>query len=126
MSLTATRPELSESAPARLPAHLEVSGLLRQVQAAGGFAMVLHKGERDGGTILVVLTENGANARLFERMPSASGAREWRVSKTEDTENKHEFSEYLSRRGQQDPDLWIVELDIANGERFIGLAPPSA
>jgi hypothetical protein len=108
----------------RLPAHLEVGGLLRAVQAAGGFATVLHKGERDAGTILVVLTEKGANARLFERMPDASGTREWRVSKAEDTENKREFAEYLTRRGDQDPDLWIVELDIANGERFIGLTPP--
>lgn len=107
----------------RLPAYLEVSGLLRAVQAAGGFATVLHKGERDAGTILVVLTENGGNARLFERLPDPSGDRSWTLSKAEDTENKQEFSEYLSRRGQQDPDLWIVELDIANGERFIGLPP---
>ncbi|MEO5586279.1 MAG: DUF1491 family protein, partial [Novosphingobium sp.] len=35
-----------------------------------------------------------------------------------------EFSEYLERRKYQDPDLWIVELDIANAERFIGLPPP--
>jgi hypothetical protein len=107
----------------RLPAHLEVAGLLRQVQAAGGFAAVLHKGERDAGTILVVLTKNGANARLFERMPSTSGVREWQLSSTETPENKLEFAEYLARRGAQDPDLWIVELDIANGERFIGLTP---
>jgi len=33
-----------------------------------------------------------------------------------------EFSEYLARRRRQDDDLWIVELDIADGERFIGLA----
>jgi hypothetical protein len=108
----------------RLPAHLEVSGLLRQVQAAGGFAAVIHKGERDGGTILVVLTENGANARIFERMPDPIGTRPWSLVMTENTENKPKFSDYLTRRGAQDPDLWIVELDIANGERFIGLPAP--
>ena len=31
---------------ARIPAHLEVSGLIRSVQAAGGFATVLAKGEK--------------------------------------------------------------------------------
>lgn len=41
----------------RLPAHLEVAGLIRAVQAAGGFATVLNKGEREAGTILIVLTE---------------------------------------------------------------------
>ena len=38
----------------RLPAHLEVAGLIRAVEAAGGFATVIAKGERDAGTLLVV------------------------------------------------------------------------
>ena len=38
-----------------------------------------------------------------------------------DSLNKQEFSDYLVRRGRQDDDLWIVELDIAQGERLIGL-----
>ena len=103
----------------RLPAHLEVSSLIRRVQAEGGFAAVLHKGERDAGTILVVLAESGANMRLFERMPQLDGTRAWSQSKAQDTDNKSEFQEYLDRRASQDPDLWIVELDIARGERFI-------
>ncbi len=106
---------------ARLPAHLEVSGLIRSVEAAGGFAAVLHKGEREAGTILVIVAERGANARLFERIPHAETGREWLLTKTQDTENKTDFQEYLDRRSKRDPDLWIVELDIADGERFIGL-----
>ena len=38
----------------RLPAHVEVAGLIRAVEAAGGFATVIAKGERDAGTLLVV------------------------------------------------------------------------
>ena len=106
----------------RLPAHLEVSGLLRTVEAAGGFAMVLNKGEREAGTIVVVCTENGANRRIFERMPSPHGVRKWALVQTEDIENKPKFDDYLARRQMQDRDLWIIELDIADGERFIGLA----
>ena len=60
---------------ARLPAHLEVSGLVRQVQAAGGFAMVLNKGERDAGTIMVITCEKGRNFRAWERMPQPDGER---------------------------------------------------
>lgn len=108
---------------ARLSAHLEVGGLLRAVQAEGGFATVLHKGERDGGTILVILTENGGNARVFERIPASDGTRNWSIARTQDAENTEEFTNYLTRRSAQDPDLWIIELDIANGERFIGLDP---
>ena len=103
----------------RLPAHLEVSSLIRRVQAEGGFAAVLHKGEHDAGTILVVLAESGANMRLYERMPQLDGTRAWSQSKWQDTDTTSEFQEYLDRRAAQDPDLWIVELDIACGERFI-------
>lgn len=105
----------------RLPAHLEVSGLVRAVEAAGGFAAVLSKGERDAGTIIVVITESGKNSRAYERMPQLDGTRQWHCSYRQGAENGQEFTENLQRRGSQDPDLWIVELDIARGERFIGL-----
>ena len=52
---------------------------------------------------------------------SADGTRAWHCSKVQDIENKQEFADYLDRRGNQDSDLWIIELDIANGERLIGL-----
>jgi len=107
---------------ARLPARLEVSALLRAVSAAGGFAAVVNKGEPEAGTLLVICAENGANRRLFERMPSIDEDRGWTLSIVEDAENKQLFDDYLARRKDQDPDLWIIELDIPNGERFIGLA----
>lgn len=107
---------------ARLPAHIEVSGLIHAVGAAGGFATVIAKGEREAGTILVVCCARGAPARAFERMPHPDGSRVWTLSRIQDLENPSEFSEYLTRRSNQDNDLWIVELDIADAERFIGLS----
>lgn len=105
----------------RLPAHLEVGALIRRVAAEGGFASVLHKGEADAGTVMLVLTERGLNARVYERMPDAQGHRVWTCSRTENPDDKRELSDWLDRRAASDPDLWIVELDIADGERFIGL-----
>ncbi len=103
----------------RFPAHLEVNGLVRAAQARGGFAMVLHKGERDGGTLLVVLVYNQELGVLFERMPQLDGTRKWTRSKAQDSDNKREFDDYLDRRARQDPDVWIVELTVADPERFI-------
>lgn len=103
----------------RLPTHVEVAGMIRAVQAAGGFATVLAKGERDAGTILVICCENGANTRLFERMPQLDGSRKFELTRAQDDEKPHEFSEYWQRRRDQDRDAWIVELDVANAERFI-------
>jgi hypothetical protein len=103
----------------RLPAHLEVTGLIRAVGAEGGFGMVLAKGERDAGTLLVICCESGTQARLYERMPQLDGTRKWTMSKAQDADNPQDFADYCDRRKRQDPDLWIVELDIAGAERFI-------
>lgn len=103
----------------RLPAHIEVAGLIRAVQAAGGFASVLAKGERDAGTLLVVCCERGAQAAAYERMPQADGSRMWALSHKQHADNPREFWDYCDRRQRQDPDLWIVELDVPEGERFI-------
>lgn len=103
----------------RLPAHVEIGGLIRAVNAAGGFGTVIKKGERDAGTFLVLCCENGTNGRLYERMPQPDGARKWTLIRTQDPEKSYELAEYCARRGSQDDDLWIVELDVAKGETFL-------
>lgn len=105
----------------RMPAHIEAGGLLRAVQGAGGFASLIARGERDAGTLLVICCEKGRDARLYERMPQADGSRSWVKVRTQDSDNPREFWEYCDRRKVQDADQWILELDIANAERFIGL-----
>ena len=110
-------------ADSRLPAHLEVAAIIRLVEAKGGFATVLAKGERDAGTIALVAIENGKNAQFYERMPQLDGSRQWTLTRTEDSEKKQEFSEYVARRQRQDSDLWILEADIADAARFVEMLP---
>ncbi len=99
-----------------------MGALIRRVGAEGGFASVLRKGEHDAGTILVVLTELGNNPLVYERMPQPNGDRAWTLARRAGPEGKADLEEWLERRGGDDPDLWIVELDIANGERFIPIS----
>ena len=107
----------------RLPAHLEISGLIRLAESNGGSVMVIAKGERDAGTVLIVSMFRGENARLFERMPQLDGSRPFIATKIQDPEKPQEFFEYLDRRRRQDPDIWILEVDIDDAERFIALLP---
>jgi len=112
------------SEEARLPARLEIGALIRLAQNGGGFAAVLKSGDDQAGSIVLLLTENGANPRVYERMPQLDGSRSWHCSMRHSVDNAERISEYLARRGEQDSDLWIVELDIVNGERLIGLPEP--
>jgi hypothetical protein len=103
----------------RLPAHIEASGILRLAESRGGFATVLAKGEHDAGTILLVTLCRGRDGVLYERMPQLDGSRKFIAAKRENPENPQEFSEYLARRRHQDSDMWLIEVDIADPERFV-------
>ena len=107
----------------RLPAHLEVAGLIRMIEAQGGFATVISRGERDAGTILILTIERDELATLYERLPQLDGTRPYHVAKRENPEKKQELDEYIERRCRQDPDVWVIEATIADAERFIATLP---
>jgi hypothetical protein len=107
------------TADQRLPAHLEVAGLLKLVQALGGFGMVLQKGERDAGTLAILTTNGGKNTRLWERMPQMDGSRTFVCTREQGEENTREFDEYIAKRQRQDSDCWFLELDGPDVERLI-------
>ena len=89
------------------------------MNAEGGFATVLARGERDAGTLLVVLRNGNDPITAYERMPQLDGTRKWSVAKAQTLENPQDFDTWLERRRGQDPDLWIVELDAPDATRFI-------
>jgi hypothetical protein len=108
---------------ARLPAHLEIGAIRRLAESLGGFATVVERGERDSGTLLLVTMCRGQAGRLYERMPQRDGSRAFVLSKEQDAENPMDFPEYLARRKRQDPDIWILEADVADEERFVASLP---
>jgi len=102
----------------RLPSGVVVSALLRRVNDAGGIGMVLAKGDSQAGGILVIVQERGGNARFLERGLGPDGASALIETGPRDPADALEFNDYWRRRRSRDPDLWVVELDIAEAERF--------
>ena len=101
----------------RLASSVLVSALLRRAQDEGGNGAVLAKGDATAGAIAVILAEKGRKARFLERLLRPDGLYSWEESRQE-VENEEEFRSFLERRRKYDPDLWILELDIASAERF--------
>lgn len=96
----------------RLASRFRIDALRRRVSAAGGFATVLAHGDDDAGAIAVVTREGGA-----ERVLAAVLGRDG-----------YEFAEmarddaaaaWIAKARARDPDLWIIELDIPQAERFV-------
>ena len=103
----------------RLNARFEIGALIRRAEVAGGFAAVLHRGDDQAGTLLLLTTQKGSNPALWERLPSLDGSRKWSALTIQGLENAADFDAYVGRRHSQDPDLWVIELDVADPERFI-------
>ncbi len=102
---------------ARLTSSMLAGALLRRAEAEGGFAVVMAKGDPTAGAITVILREKGANPRFLERLLQPDGSYAWRES-GQAFENEADLISFLDRRKSIDPDLWILELDIASAERF--------
>ena len=101
----------------RLASSVLVSALIRRAEGQGGFGTVLSRGDSTAGSIAVVLLERGTNPRLLERLLQSDGRYAWRES-SGDGEGEAGVQALLDRRRRFDPDLWVIELDIASAERF--------
>jgi len=102
----------------RLPSGVLVSALLRKVNDAGGSAMVLARGDAQGGAILVIICEKGRQFRALERGIGPSGTIQLIASSVGPTDDSGPITAYWQRRRAFDPDLWVIELDIPEAERF--------
>lgn len=104
----------------RLPAALEAASLVRRAEIAGDFATVIRKGDPDRGALMLVITSRGRHSGCLERiLVLESGNYVWQRSGPDEGAGAAEVGEFLDRRVRGDEDLWLIELDIADPERFI-------
>jgi hypothetical protein len=103
---------------ARLTSATLASALIRRVNQAGGSAMVLAKGDATAGGILVLTYQKGTNPRFFERGLGPKGDSALIASGPPAFADEGEVTAYWQRRRRFDSDLWVVELDVADAERF--------
>lgn len=103
---------------ARLTAATLVSALIRRVNQEGGTAAVLARGDATAGAILWLLYEKGANPRFYERGTGPDGRTALLPAGPAELTGEGAVTDYWRRRTARDRDLWVVELDIAQAQRF--------
>ncbi|HEX8842980.1 MAG TPA: DUF1491 family protein [Sphingomicrobium sp.] len=103
----------------RLPTHVEVAGILRRAAAAGDFATVMRKGDAERGSLLIFVSSRGQHVAILERVLGLDGEYRWQATRSSESEGSVAFADFLARRARFDDDLWAIELDIAEPERFI-------
>ena len=92
---------------------------MRRVTSGGGFATILARGDAERGALLLIVAERGRRVATLERMLNATGDYHWQTSGPAGEDNAPALDEWLRSRRRGDSDLWLIELDVPDAERFI-------
>ena len=103
----------------RLPAHLEAAALLRQAEAFGGFGTVIKRGDPDRGSLILLIASRGAHYACLERALGNDGRYGWQRGGPPPGSDPLTLADWSQKRVRFDEDSWLIELDIADPERFI-------
>jgi hypothetical protein len=79
----------------------------------------MKRGDPERGSLLLFLSSRGIHRTCLERVLDMDGSYRWRAVGPRESASSAEIADFLARRARFDEDLWAVELDIADAERFI-------
>ena len=79
----------------------------------------MKKGDPERGSLLLFVSSRGRHVACLERVLNLEGSYQWQAVGPADSASSIEIADFLARRERFDDDLWAIELDIAEPERFI-------
>ena len=95
-----------------------VAALIRRAELGGAFAVVARKGDARAGSVLVkALNRRNGTARLYAEATRGDGERVWMQPVA--ASDERELDAYVARAARIDPDLWLVEIEDAEGRHFL-------
>ncbi len=115
----------------RVKSHIWVSAYLRRVNAAFAHAALVRRGDADAGAIYIKVAAMDGTAQVFaplsaelaEMNPSdaliVEDGRAWQPVYTPHA-REAEADAYLARQAGRDPDIWILEVEAAQGRHLLG------
>ena len=66
-----------------------------------------------------MVSSRGVHKAALERVATLDGTYVWQRAGPVESASSLEISDFLARRARFDEDSWVIELDIADPERFI-------
>jgi hypothetical protein len=79
----------------------------------------MRKGDEERGSVLLLIGCRGVHVACLERVLNLNGSYLWQRVGPAESASSAEIRDFLAKRARFDEDLWAIELDIADPERFI-------
>ncbi|HVZ28811.1 MAG TPA: DUF1491 family protein [Asticcacaulis sp.] len=100
-----------------LSTDLWVSALLKRVEMAGSFATIARKGDARAGSVIVkVLNLRTRDAYVLREAQTGEDTLWMRPV---ETLNEPDIDAYIERQVKYDPDIWVVEIEDAEGRNYL-------
>lgn len=99
----------------RLKTEIWFQAQLRVCDIKGISMMVLRRGDRDAGAVILKRLGKGGALALYAQTTRMDGARAWRLVPLTEQAGEAEAEIYLVREIKRDPDLWIIEIEDRDG-----------
>ena len=79
----------------------------------------MRKGDAERGSLIIFVTSRGRHVAILERVLGPDGDYRWQAAMVGESAGSVQIGDFLAKRARFDDDLWAIELDIAEPERFI-------
>jgi hypothetical protein len=79
----------------------------------------MKKGDPDRGSLLILVASRGRHIACLERVLNVDGSYRWQTAGPAESASSGDVAAFVARRARFDEDLWAIELDVAQPERFI-------
>jgi len=100
-----------------LSSDIWVSALIRRVEQAGSFAFIARRGEKSFGAVLVKVLNLKTRETYVLREAQKGEESVW--MQPVETKDEADLDEWIARQARYDPDIWVVEIEDAEGRHFL-------
>lgn len=98
-----------------LKSDIWVAAEIRRCEGQFISAVVLHKGDRERGQILIKQYVHGQGARIYTQSRDMDDKLVWHQPLGEGFMDEAKSDAYISRQRGYDEDLWVIEVDDPKG-----------
>lgn len=100
-----------------IPTDFWVAALLKRTEQGGGFSYVTRRGDPKAGTVIIRLFHLREGRHRLLRLVNTGQGERW-ISPLR-SEAIEDMDAYIEKEKRFDPDLWVIEIEDAEGRHFL-------
>ncbi len=100
----------------RLTSDFWVTAYMSRLRLAGIPHFLRSRGDATAGAVLVILNHLNGQSTLYQRTMTIEGSRAWGVLADG---SEREVEDAMNRQRGFDPDLWVIEVEDAEGRHLL-------